>query len=196
MEQSEHARLNALDEELQAMRGFLKAGAKLYVSRDRQEMLEAILAHARTLTRAESGSLYVVQDDVLKFVAVQNDKLTSSQISELLLDSEIPVHNDSLAGFVASTIQIVNIADSHNPPAGAPFRINVEKAMAADYDIRSILAIPLSCPNGDCVGVLQLINHIGSDGRIGPFPEDEPTGLTSLASMAAVSIHNSLLQEQ
>ena len=184
------------DNSAAVLQGLIEVGNSLSVQPDRRKMLDVILTEARKLTSAEAGTLYVVQDDVLKFVAVQNEKLTSSQISELLLDSEIPVHNDSLAGFVASTIQIVNIADSHNPPAGAPFRINVEKAMAADYDIRSILAIPLSCPNGDCVGVLQLINHIGSDGRIGPFPEDEPTGLTSLASMAAVSIHNSLLQEQ
>ncbi len=178
------------------LKGLIEVGNSLSVQPDRRKMLDMILAEARKLTSAEAGTLYVVQDDVLKFVAVQNDRLTSSQISELLLDSEIPIRNDSLAGFVASASQMLNIPDANNPPAGAPFRIRFEKATAADYDVRSILAIPLSCPNGDCVGVLQLINHSEPDGRKSAFPEDPPAGLMSLASMAAVSIHNSLLQEQ
>jgi len=44
--------------------------------------------------------------------------------------------------------------------------------------------------------VLQLINRTGGDGSVVPFCEAECGPVMSLASMAAVTIHNALLQEQ
>lgn len=185
-------------EEMATLRRLLNVGAKLYTCRDRQQMLETVLSEARALTRAEAGSLYLVQKDRLRFVAVQNDKMDTSEITRHLLGKELPVSAESLAGYVASTGRIINIPDSYSLPAGAeaPFHINRDLDAKTGYDVRSILAIPLNCPDGECVGVMQLFNRVGAYGNSAPFENKISEGLMSLVSTAAITVHNVSLQEQ
>ena len=178
------------------LEGLLEVGATLYASRDQREMLETVLTQARSLTKAEAGSLYLVQDDQLQFVAVQNDRMHESDIDRHLLGKQMPISSNSLAGFVASTAQIMNIPDSFVLPPGAPFTINRELDAETGYRVTSILAIPLNCPDGKCIGVLQLFNCIGTDGKSRAFPDPVCGGIIALASTAAISLHNVRLQRE
>ncbi len=174
----------------------LQIGVSLSVVPDRRRMLDMILAESRRLARAEAGSLYVVEGNRLRFVAAQNDKVDVHRITQVLLGKQMPISRDSLVGFVATTGQVLNIPDADALAEDAPFRINRTFDSETGYRADSLLAVPLRCPDGECVGVLQLINHIGEDGRRAPFPPAEQIGILPLASMAAVTVHNALLQEQ
>ncbi len=174
----------------------LQISISLTASRDRREMLEMILTEARRLTNAQAGTLYIKHQDQLQFVVAQNDVIDLSTIDDKLIGRSIKIANNSLAGFAALTGRIVNIPDSHHLASGAPFRINRDLDQTTGYDTRSILAIPLKCPDGEVVGVLQLINCLGHDGTIVPFQLHQDQPIMSLASMAAVSIHNLLLTER
>jgi len=178
------------------LKSLLEVGVNLSVLEDRQEMLSVILQEARKLTRAEAGTLYVLAGKTLQFVACQNDALDTSVIGEQLMGKELDTRGDSLAGFVARSGKILNIVDSYALPDGATFRINRDFDSLTGYRTQSILAIPLMRPEGQCVGVLELINHLDPGGRVTPFADENCSGVSSLASMAAVTIHNSLLQEQ
>jgi len=180
----------------QVLSSLLEVGRKLYAHDDTQEMLETILTHARALTGAEAGSMFLVNRDQLTFSAVQNDVIDTSNIARNLLGRTMPATMESLAGFVALTGDIANIPDSYDLSKGTPFHINREFDTATGYKTRSILAVPLNCPDGTCVGVLQLINHIGPDGRAGAFGDPADSGVLLLASSAAVTVHNAILQEQ
>jgi len=180
----------------QVLSSLLEVGRQLYGHDDTQEMLETILTHARALTGAEAGSMFLVNRDQLKFGAVQNDVIDTSNIAQNLLSRKMPATMESLAGFVTLTGDIANISDSYNLPEGTPFHINREFDTATGYKTRSILAVPLNCPDGTCVGVLQLINHIAPDGSPGPFGDPADSGVLLLASSAAVTVHNAILQEQ
>ena len=174
----------------------LEVGRKLYAHDDTQGMLETILTHARMLTGAEAGSMFVVDRDQLTFGAVQNDRIDTSSIARNLLGQTVPTTMESLAGFVMLTGDIANIPDSYNLPDGTPFHINREFDTATGYKTKSILAVPLNCPDGTCVGVLQLINHIGPDGSPGAFGDPADSGVLLLSSSAAVTVHNAILQKQ
>jgi HD-GYP domain-containing protein (c-di-GMP phosphodiesterase class II) len=163
---------------------------------DRLRALNAILAEARRLAHAEAGSLYVVERGRLRFVVAQNDRVPVPQIVQALLHREIPVSGHSLAGYVAATGRAMNIPDADNVPAGAPFRIHRAFDAETGYRAKSILAIPLKCPEGRTIGVLELFNRRGDGGRVGPFPSSEGSGLMSLAALAAMGVHNALLQGQ
>jgi len=178
------------------LRSLLEVGVNLSVEKNRRTMLDMILREARKLTHAEAGTFYVVSGDALKFVAVQNDKVEPSRLDQLLLDKELSLDGDSLSAFAATTGQIMNIPNTYRLQEGSPFRVNRDFDSSTGYKADSILAIPLTCPDGECVGVLQLINRIGPDGALTSFPDEETGAIASLASMAAVTIHNSLLQEQ
>jgi len=185
-----------IQQEMGVLRGLMELGAILYYSRDQQDMLDTILYQARQMTGAQAGSLFLVRKDALRFVAVQNDCPEALEAANQLLGTEISLADDSLAGFVARTGDIANISDSHNLPEGAPFRICREMDAATGYQSISILAIPLTCPDGHCVGVLQLLNHLDADNHVTAFPSTSTSGLLSLASSAAISMHNAALQEQ
>jgi len=180
----------------EVLRGLLDVGAKLYACRNRQEILDTILAQTRILTRAEAGSLYLIDDDRLRFVAVQNDRLDAQEIARHLLGKQMPLSMESLAGYVALTGRITDIPDSACPPPGLPFRINRDFDDRTGYYVTSILAIPLSCPDGECVGVLQLLNRLDETGHPAPFPTPVDSAVISLASTAAAALHNFQLREE
>lgn len=185
----------AMQSEACVLRSLLVVGVNLTTIQDRRRMLEVILREARRLVGAEAGTLYTVEAGRLRFAAAQNDRLDMSSLQQHLLDRELPITSESLAGFVAMAGQTVNLPDAGQLPEGAPFRICRRLDAATGYRTRSILAMPLLCPDGQCVGVLQLINHIDESGQLGAFgvPGD---GIRSLAAMAAVTLHNHQLQEQ
>jgi len=178
------------------LEGLLQVGVSLSVISDRQKMLDMILAEARKLAGAEGGSLYVMAEGRLTFVAAQNDRLSLDHVKACFLGKEVPLVRNSLAGFVATTGRTVNIPDADSMDPEAPFHINRDFDRASGYRTRSALAVPLKCPGGQCVGVLQLLNHVRDDGTVGPFPDAEQSGILSLASMAAITIQNDLLREQ
>ena len=171
-------------------------GVSLSALADRKEVLDVVLREARRLTGAEAGSLYVVEDGRLRFVAAQNDRLDVSAITDKLLGKEVGISTTSLAGFVASTGEVVNIPDTYAMASGLPFRVNRGFDAELGYHTKSVLAIPLTCPDGPCVGVLELINHVDSAGQVGSFPDPSHDGIRSLAAMAAVTVQNHLLREE
>jgi putative two-component system response regulator len=157
--------------------------------------LDAILSEARAVTHAEAGSLYLARGDGLRLVVVQNDRMDSAQIADRLLGKKVPMSADSLAGHVAMTAQAANISDTHNLPPGSPFRIHRDLDVVTGYRAESILAIPLNGPQGECLGVLELFNHLEADGCVSAFGDDSIDAIMHLACMAAIALHNIDLQE-
>jgi HD-GYP domain-containing protein (c-di-GMP phosphodiesterase class II) len=177
------------------LRSLIQVGVNLTTVADFRKMLDMILLEARKLGRAEAGTLYINRNNGLRLVSVQNDRLARAQIDKYLLNKELAT-SDSLAGYVATTGEMMNIPNTYVLPAGAPFRINRDFDAETGYRAKSILALPLKSPQGKCIGVLQLLNRLDEHGVLVPFPERACNGILSLASMAAVTIYNALLQEE
>ena len=182
--------------EADLLHSLLEISVNLSATRDRRAMLEMILSEARRLTGAQAGSLYVRHKNRLEFVVAQNDAVDVAKLEDGRLSSAVEVGTDSLAGFAAKSGRIINIPDAYRLSAGAPFRVNRDFDAATGYRTQSILAMPLTCPDEEVVGVLQLINRLNEAGAVVPFPCEEDAPVMSLASMAAVSIQNALLMER
>ncbi len=178
------------------LHSLLQVGVNLTAKSDRRETLQLILHEVRSLVAAEAGCLYIVRGNQLQFAAAQNDRMSVTDIVDKFLGREVPISADSLVGFVAMTGRMLNIPDAYRLTESAPFRFNRDFDLIAGYRTQSIFALPLMKPDGQCVGVMQLVNRIGRSGRIVPFPDLECSGVKSLAQMAAVTIHNMLLQDQ
>lgn len=183
-------------EKAQLLESLLTIGVRLSATHDRREMLDMIVTEARRLSGAQAGSLYVRRGDELEFAVVQNEAVDVSEVSRGLVGQKVAVGPGSLAGFVAVTGRVLDIPDAYRLRVGAPFRVNRDFDAATGYRTQSILALPLKCPNGEVVGVLQLINRIAPGGAVTPFGQIDLRPLTSLAAMAAVSVQNALLCEQ
>jgi len=176
-------------------------GIRLSSEANPRFLLETILSKARQITTSDAGSVYIVDhaggDGAhLRFALAQNDSVNFP-----FRAATLPLTEASVAGYVALTGRIVNLADAYAPPADSPFTINSFFDQHARYRTKSMLVVPMRTPQGDTIGALQLIN-CKADWR-GPLGDPEqveryarPYGprheklAGSLASQAAVAIHS------
>jgi HD-GYP domain-containing protein (c-di-GMP phosphodiesterase class II) len=176
-------------------------GVALSSQRDTQALLNLILAKAREITRADAGSLYLVEDEGegrrhLRFILTQNDSL-EFPFKEFIL----PLAEDSMAGYTALRGEVLNFADAHNLPPDLPFHFNDHYDRESGYRTRSLLTLPMRNAKGEVLGVLQLINskrnptaRLRSDAdvakQVQPFQPRSVRLALSLASQAAVAYEN------
>ncbi len=188
------------------IRALLDVGVALAAERDRDRLLEKILTSARALTRADAGSLYLVESvdgaDVLRFAAAQNDSVRFDFVERML-----PLDESSIAGFVARSGRILNLPDVAALLPNAPYRFDSEFDRQHGYRTRSMLAVPLTTPAGSTIGVLQLLNRtrrvLPADvtvtavfrAEVVPFDSDDEEVARALAAQAAVAVENGRLTE-
>ena len=197
---AQHARLERELSELNAI------GIQLSAERNLDVLLETILTKAREITGSDAGSLYLVEDGPdnsrrLRFALAQNDSVEIPFRAVTL-----PLDGESVAGHVALTGQIVNLADAYEPPEGSPFKINRWFDEHAKYRTKSMLVVPLSTPQGEVIGALQLINckperrgllrsAEEADAYVHPYGDRHVRLANSLASQAAVALANRRLYD-
>ncbi|HEU4368535.1 MAG TPA: HD domain-containing phosphohydrolase [Methylomirabilota bacterium] len=197
---AERARLERELGELNAI------GIQLSAERNLDVLLETILVRACQITRSDAGSLYLVEEAPdggarLRFARARNESVAIAFEAVTL-----PLDGNSVAGHVALTGAVVNIADAYAPPPGSPFRINRWFDEHAGYRTRSMLVVPMRTPQGDTLGAVQLINckpefegRLASaedvERHVGPFGERHVRLAGSLASQAAVALANRRLYD-
>ncbi|MFG3817353.1 HD domain-containing phosphohydrolase [Limnothrix redekei LRLZ20PSL1] len=172
---------------------------------DLDELLALILTTCRELTWSDAGSVYLIDrsDDTPKliFKVAQN----ASQPNASFREFAMPLARRSLAGYVALTGKSLSIPDAYCLPAGVPYQFNHNFDSGFSYRTRSVIVVPMQNLNGETIGVLQLINR-KTDPRVivdpwnamevtRPYTEWEERVVQALASLAAISIERSNLQE-
>jgi len=193
-------------------------GAALSVEHDTRELLELILTKCREITRADAGSLYLVEEEepgeeprlvrdhrqpkkYLRFKMAQNDSV-QVPFRELVL----PISESSIAGYVAQHGTVVMIEDAYGLESWVPYSINKQFDIDSGYRTKSILAVAMMNPKNEIVGVVQLINAKRNwrarlktpedvENEVLPFATRQMEIVSSLASQAAVAYENSHLYE-
>jgi HD-GYP domain-containing protein (c-di-GMP phosphodiesterase class II) len=165
--------------------------------KDLDALLDAVLLHARRLTGAEAGSIYLLEDGLLNFSYVHNDKLFSSVRSKYLYTRySLPLDHKSITGFVASTGKTLVIDDVYEIPRSRPYTFNYKFDNSSGYRTKSFLALPLKTSRDKIVGVLETINALGDDGEIIPFTRRDQAVLGYFADKAATSVERALLTRE
>ncbi|MFQ5344700.1 MAG: HD domain-containing phosphohydrolase [Mariprofundus sp.] len=183
-----------------------KIGVALSSEHNIERLLEYILDHAKELTGADGGTLYLHQDGKLNFEVMRTDSLNihvSNAEGNLANLKPIEMygkngqpHNHVVAANAAiygRTINIPNVYDNKE--------FNFTKVKSFDqqngYRTRSMLAVPLINQQAELVGVLQLINATDqSTKEIEDFSAISQELAEALASLAAVAITNNRLTDE
>src|SRR5512138_1625000 len=181
-------------------------GASLSAERDINRLLEAILTAAKTITRADGGTLYrLTEEKTLRFEIVRTSSLryylggtTGNPVPfypiQLFKDGR-PNHG-MVAAYSALTGKTVNIADAYSAE-GFDFSGTRAFDQKTGYRSKSFLSVPMRNYEREIIGVLQLINAIDPlSGEIVPFSSSDQRLGESLASQAAVALTNRLLINQ
>src|SRR5216110_1606865 len=148
-----------LNDRTRELKQVSEVGIALSTVRDHQVLLTMILSKARELSRADAGSLYLLDEvggqRVLRWKLAQSDSIDVGTFEEKIL----PITRKSLAGYVAMTGETLVIDDAYNLPADAEYSINTSFDAQNHYLTRSLLVFPMTNHVGDIIGVLQLINR-------------------------------------
>lgn len=183
----------------------LDIGAALSSTYDLGKLLTLILTKSREITCSDAGSVYLVDrtDEMPKllFKVAQNASRPNVSFREFA----IPLTRQSLAGYVALTGEILNLADAYELPSTVPYQLERSFDRDISYYTRSVLVLPMQNRQGETIGVLQLINRkvrpdvtIDADNALEftqSYSEWEERIVRSLASQAAISIERNQLQE-
>lgn len=183
-------------------------GAALSHERDINKLLEIILVAAKTITRADGGTLYRVTEDErsLRFEIVRNDSLNIAMggtsgnpipFPLLPLRTETGEENNSMvAAYAAIHQKTVNIADAYQAE-GFDFSGTRKFDERTGYHSQSFLTVPMKNHENAVIGVLQLINSIDPDSKkVIPFSSADQRLAESLASQAAIALTNRQLISQ
>lgn len=200
--------MDSVDDLLKRLESLNEIGASLSKERDIDRLLESILIAAKTITRADGGTLYRVTDDgmALRFEILRTDSLgiaMGGSSGNAIDFANLPLHlgqgkaNDSLvAAYSAIHNQTVNISDAYNAP-NFDFSGTRQFDERTGYRSQSFLSVPMKDHEGDVIGVLQLINATSPlTGQVVAFSLADQSLAESLASQAAIAITNRNLMTQ
>ena len=163
---------------------------------DLNTLLEMIVDQARSFTNADAGTLYIVEDNTLRFQIVQNDSLKirmGGKSGETIPFPPVELKETNVSAFVALKGVSVNIPDVYDTDL-FDFTGPKKFDQSIGYRSKSMLVVPMRNHDGDVIGVLQLLNATNpANNNVIAFSQDYENLSESLASQAAVSITNAKL---
>ena len=195
--------LTSIAAERQTIEQLLAIGTALSDCLNLTELLDLILTKSREITCSDAGSVYLVDrsqsEPKLIFQAAQNDSLPDLFFQV----TSIPLDLASLAGYVATTGESLNIPDAYALPSDVPYQFDRQFDLEFAYRTVSVLVLPMQNREGETIGVLQLIDRkLKADLQITPdnalsitqaYSDWEQQIIRSLASQAAISIERNHL---
>ncbi|MHB8769897.1 MAG: ATPase, T2SS/T4P/T4SS family [Syntrophales bacterium] len=183
MEKTGNNSVLELEEKLQVRKALVDITNRIHAAQNIKQILIDLKDGILTLFNAHSITIYVVDQPRNEIYSLL---LAGAQVKEI----RVPVNNRSIAGYVANTGRIVNIADAYD---SAELKL-IDKELAFDvswdkksgFRTRQILAAPIF-HNKVLMGVLQILNKKGGTGR---FSDDERGFLQEIADVLGVAFFN------
>ncbi len=163
----ENARLHSLLQVTQSIASVL----------DLDSLLFKIMDVVRATLKADRCTVFLLDRD-------KNELWSKVAVG---LDKEIRFPADKgIAGHVASTGEVLNIADAY-----ADDRFNPEIDKKTGYKTRNMLTMPMRNNLKEIIGVFQVLNKFD-----GPFTKNDEELLQAISSIAASSIENAQLYDE
>ncbi len=157
----------------------LKAASCLAQSLDLEKTLQAVMDEARKLMQADRSTLFMLdqdQDELWSRVA----KADGTTMMDIRISAK-----KGIAGYVASTGEILNIPNAYEDP-----RFDPSTDQRTGYLTRNILCMPVFNSTGDLIGVTQLINK-----HQGGFTQSDEEFMRAFNIQAGIALENAQLFE-
>ncbi|HEY9152529.1 MAG TPA: GAF domain-containing protein [Anaerolineales bacterium] len=191
--------------QLRLLQRVIPIGVALSAEKDFNRLLETLVVEAQGVTNADAGTLYLLEDKVLKFVILRNTSLAiamgGTSGNDIAFDPVKLYHEDgsenraNVASYAALTRQKIMIADAYETSAGFDLSGTKSFDQRTGYRSKSFLTIPLESQEKQIIGVLQLINAKDPDtDRIIPFSSDNV--LDALVLLASAALDGYIREEK
>ncbi len=154
---------------------------KIHATSNIDEIMLELSQDICALFNADRLTIYTVSEDGQSIVSKVKTGLNSFK------DIRLPISEQSVAGYVAVTRKAVNIRDVYDEVELRAYSPNMRFLGEVDrrtgYRSKQMLVVPVLGPDGDFLGVAQLINHKRDE----PFSAFHEEGAGELAQTLAVA---------
>ncbi len=194
----------------------INIGKALSIEKNPDRLLKLILHLSKTITGADAGSIYLVEEkNGNKFLRFKHSHTFSKDLP--YEEFTIPMDKNSIAGYVAVTQQVLNIPDVYKLGPDDPVAFNSSFDKAHNYRSKSMLVVPMINHVNKTIGVIQLINskedienaYDGNEAysikltceedfntKVVPFQKRYESLMEAVASQAAIAIENNRMIRQ
>ena len=182
LDQIKDKEITELEEKLLIRKALQDITNRIHAAQNIKQILVDLKDGILGLFNAHSITIYVVDRPRNEIYSMF---LSGAQVKEI----RVPVSNKSIAGYVANTGKIVNIADAYSKAELQS--IDKELSFDASWDKKSgfkttqILAAPIF-HNNALMGIIQILNKKGG----GKFSEEEQGFLQEIAEVLGVAFYN------
>lgn len=159
--------------------------------KDRDTLLERILSATMDISRCDGGTLYIKNNDELKFhfmLTRSTGYHMGGRYGKIDLPA-VPISRGNVCACAALDNVLINVPDVYKTDRfdfSGPRRYD---AMTG-YKTTSMLVVPMQDEKGHVIGVLQLINALNTYGETIPFAEDYEQVVMALSSQASICLTN------
>ena len=175
--------LDSTDEKLRILKNLQDITNRIHAAKNTTQILIDLKDGILNLFNAYSITIYVV------------DKLHSEIYSMFLAGSQlkeirVPISNQSIAGYVANTGNIMNISDAYNQAElkaiDSQLKFDSTWDQKSGFRSKQILAAPIFYED-QLMGVIQILNRKKSDSK---FTEEEVGLAVEIAEVLGVAFYN------
>lgn len=165
----------------------------IFEASDLDDLLHQLLKQIRSITNAQAGTIYLVEDNYLKFHIFQNDSKSYEDIYKIYLkikDHKLFLNDHNyicVESFNKS--KIISVDDIYETNE-SNFLDTKEFDKLIGYQTHSIITIPLIHPISKIkLGVMQIINKIDSNScNIIPFTKEDKQNAYNNSLFISISI--------
>ncbi len=183
--------------QLNLLQKVIPIGVSLSAEKDFNRLLETLVVEAQNVTNADAGTLYLLEDNALRFVILRNTslnlKMGGTSGNEIafnpvrLYKEDGSENRSNVASYAALMRRKVTIADAYETSANFDFAGTKAFDQRTGYRSQSFLTAPLEGQDQNIIGVLQLINAKDFEtGKIVPFASDDVLDALILLASAAL----------
>ena len=177
---------------MEKMDKILDIGIALTAEKDIRVLLKKIIDSAMEITGCDAGTLYLKKDDHLFFTIMANHTLGTYRggKGEVIDLPPVPIDREHISSLALLEDRIISIDDAYDTSLDKVYSGPRAYDENLGYHTSSVLVVPMKNPEGEQIGVLQLINALNEEGQPVPFSKESRRVMASLASQAAVAIQN------
>lgn len=176
---------------------FLDMCLALTAEHDREALLSRILDAAMDISHSDAGTLYLLEDDGLRFcrMVTRSQGIRQGGHDAPITLPPVPLEEKYVCSWVLLHNEAINVADVRTD-SHFDFTGSMRYDEMTGYRTKSMLVVPMSNERGERIGVTQLINALDDAGEPIPFDPEVELLVSALSSQAAISITNMQYAEQ
>ncbi len=171
----------------QLMQKILDVSIALSAEKNPDILFEMILNIAMDITNCDAGTMYVKDDDKLKF-KIMITRSMGGKIECMDLPP-VKIHKDNVCACSLIENKIINLTNVHESSL-YDFSGPKKYDELIGYKTTSMLVVPMCDNKGQSIGVIQLINAMSPAGEITAFEPELEYYVSALTSQAAISLTN------